>query len=198
MVETIIKRCGAPKGSHNSIRTEFKTGVSVSPETQFKKGFTPWNKGTKKKYVCKTCGIIFSLKGGGSGKFCSRKCMFENKDWLERRSLLRKGKIFPFSFKKGVPRPEARGEKAWNWRGGKYKTERLAQMARAEYRKWRSDVFQRDNWTCQTCEKRGCFLEAHHIKGWAEFPELRFEISNGVTLCRDCHNLTKRGRRKAG
>jgi 5-methylcytosine-specific restriction endonuclease McrA len=34
-------------------------------------------------------------------------------------------------------------------------------------------------------------LEADHIKPWAYFPSLRFELSNGRTLCRPCHDKTK-------
>ncbi len=66
-----------------------------------------------------------------------------------------------------------------------------------EYQKWRSDVFQRDNWTCQTCGKKSeigkcVYLEAHHIKKWAYFPELRYEVNNGITLCKECHRLTRK------
>ena len=34
---------------------------------------------------------------------------------------------------------------------------------------------------------KGGKLNAHHLKSWALFPELRFEISNGITLCVICH-----------
>lgn len=59
-----------------------------------------------------------------------------------------------------------------------------------EYKLWRESVFERDNWTCQECGKRGVTLNADHIKPFAYFPELRFELSNGRTLCVPCHKNT--------
>ena len=59
-----------------------------------------------------------------------------------------------------------------------------------DYTKWRTSVYKRDNFTCQDCGKRGIRLEADHIKPFAFFPELRFELSNGRTLCKDCHKKT--------
>lgn len=66
--------------------------------------------------------------------------------------------------------------------------------ATKEYKEWRMAVFTRDNFTCQFCYKRGCYLEAHHIKQWVKYPELRYSIENGVCLCRECHKLTYKNR----
>lgn len=72
----------------------------------------------------------------------------------------------------------------------KHQIDRLARYS-PEAQTWRSSVFKRDNWTCQLCQKRGERLEADHIKPWAYFPNLRFELANGRTLCRKCHDKTK-------
>lgn len=81
------------------------------------------------------------------------------------------------------------GENNPNWKGG---TTAEAQNIRgsARYRNWRTAVFLRDNYTCQDCGARGCELNADHIKPFSQFPELRFEVSNGRTLCVPCHKDT--------
>lgn len=56
-----------------------------------------------------------------------------------------------------------------------------------QYKEWRSNVFERDNYTCQDCGVKGGYLEAHHIKSFAHHEHLRFEIDNGITLCKKCH-----------
>lgn len=76
-----------------------------------------------------------------------------------------------------------KGALAGNWKGGA-KNERET----LEYREWRIKVWQRDNYTCTKCGKVGKNLHAHHIKHFAKFPELRYEIENGLTLCKTCHN----------
>lgn len=63
------------------------------------------------------------------------------------------------------------------------------------YREWRSAVFNRDKFTCQECgarSRRGCRVElhAHHLKEFAFYKELRFDVDNGLTLCRGCHVRT--------
>jgi 5-methylcytosine-specific restriction endonuclease McrA len=56
-----------------------------------------------------------------------------------------------------------------------------------EYRDWRKFVFNRDNRTCQDCGEKSGNMHAHHVFPFSEFPEHRFEVWNGVTLCSDCH-----------
>lgn len=55
-----------------------------------------------------------------------------------------------------------------------------------EYRKWRTDVYRRDRYKCLKCGSKRK-LQAHHIMRWADHPLLRFDLNNGITLCRRCH-----------
>jgi len=77
-------------------------------------------------------------------------------------------------------------EKHWNWKGGIYYRP-CEHNKTKEYIKWRKAVFERDNYTCQYCDKKGIYLHPHHIKSWSKYPELRFDINNGITLCKECH-----------
>ena len=87
-----------------------------------------------------------------------------------------------------------KGSKSHLWKGGiTPKNESIRRTI--EFRLWRESVFARDNWTCQKCKiKSGdgklVYLQAHHIKSFSDYPELRFAIDNGLTLCRDCHKKT--------
>ena len=59
-----------------------------------------------------------------------------------------------------------------------------------DYDIWRKAVFERDDYTCVLCGAHGVVLNADHIKRFAEYPELRFDVGNGRTLCVPCHKDT--------
>ena len=81
------------------------------------------------------------------------------------------------------------GSRSNFWKGGKTKASKIIRES-IEYRLWREAVFKRDDYTCIWCGVRGDVLNADHIKPFAYFPELRFAIDNGRTLCRPCHKTT--------
>lgn len=105
---------------------------------------------------------------------------------------------------RGKPKFSSRGKNNWNYKG----TQKLNRAIRGstEYKQWRSRIFERDNWTCQTCRKRGCYIEAHHVMSVADMiiiyrlkslDDARdckefWNLDNGVTLCFECHKLTRK------
>jgi len=91
------------------------------------------------------------------------------------------------------------GENHWNWKGGITPINEKIRRT-IEYEEWRKAVFERDNYTCQLCGEIGGVLHADHIKDFSSYPEFRFELSNGRTLCKNCHlktdNWGMRGKEK--
>lgn len=122
-------------------------------------------------------------------KYCSRACYVQSMKGRLPVSIQRWNEV-GVAWNKGKPVLNARGEKHWNWGGGEYRKERHTAMGRIEYKTWRKSVFERDDYTCQGCFKRGGDLEADHIKRWKDNPELRYSVENGRTLCVPCHKQT--------
>lgn len=119
--------------------------------------------------VCSFCGEKFIPANSTlSHTFCSRKCHHESLKGVEPEGLK-------------------------NNRGKKPRTYHLRKRDKhgnAFDREWRTNVFNRDGYTCQQCGQIGGRLEAHHIKSFKSHPELRYELSNGITLCKKCHSQT--------
>jgi hypothetical protein len=83
-----------------------------------------------------------------------------------------------------------------DWDGFKEAVNSLVRKSVA-YQNWRKKIFERDDYTCQKCKKRGKYMIAHHIANFSDNSKLRLEKENGITLCKDCHidfhdNYTKK------
>ena len=120
----------------------------------------------------------YSEKQWGESKFCSRRCQYKGKD---SSSLVKARKYRNFS--------NISGKNSHLWRGGITKENEKIRKS-VEYKKWRLGVMERDNYTCQHCGKRGGDLQADHIKPFAYYKSLRFDLGNGRTLCKLCHRKT--------
>lgn len=85
------------------------------------------------------------------------------------------------------------GEFSYKWKGG-ITTEQEKIRKSSDYKEWRNNVFKRDNYTCQCCgDSTGGNLQAHHKYNFSEYPELRFDVNNGITLCNKCHDFSQPG-----
>ncbi len=116
------------------------------------------------------------------------------KQMKEKMRLAKLGKKRPPRSKSHIKNQS--GKNHWHWKGGTSKHYKSGYYS-ANYKEWRKKVFERDKFTCQGCGKMG-YITAHHIKSFAHYLKLRYEIINGITLCEDCHALTDnyRGRAK--
>lgn len=107
----------------------------------------------------------------------------------ERQSLRKKG-IRHSLDRRVAQSARIQGVAIEKWQGFAI-TENIRVRKGSQLKAWRQSVFVRDNYTCLMCGKRGGILHAHHIREFATYPELRFEVSNGATLCAEpCHKKT--------
>ena len=102
-----------------------------------------------------------------------------------------KEKIRQANKRNGNMPPIQRGKACHFWKGGISPVNELIRKS-CEYKLWRKKVFERDDYQCIWGGKNhGSQLNADHIKSFADYPELRFIVENGRTLCKPCHLTTE-------
>ena len=72
----------------------------------------------------------------------------------------------------------------------KHKPKKRRIKGNKKYIAWRTSVFKRDKNACQRCgvkRHKNVVLQAHHVRPWSLYPTYRYDITNGITLCRRCH-----------
>lgn len=159
--------------------------------------------------VCPVCKKEFQVKSHDSKKYCSRECGYRNApkrptqeslfttlicDYCKKPFKRKKCEV---SFRKQhgskhdfccgrCQQQYFKGNRSASWKGGISRAYQFGYHTKA-YKDWRTKVFTKDNYTCQVCNKVGGYLHAHHKRGFTHNPELRFDVSNGITLCKKCH-----------
>lgn len=122
----------------------------------------------KTKYVCAHCGKEFErLSSQVNGKhniYCSIEC--QNKGTGIRN----------------------RGSNHPRYNPSLTDEDRGRTTTTLEYIQWRKSVFERDNYTCQCCgDSKGGNLNSHHLNSRDKFPQEKYDVDNGITLCEACH-----------
>lgn len=163
----------------------FKTGhQGYLNSGSFKKGLQPWNKGLKVK--TNNALDIFTANGGSANR--GKKSSEETRNKIKQA---RAKQINPS------------GPNHWNWKGGTSELRKKLQET-SIYRQWRSQIFERDNYTCLLCSKKGGKLNADHIIPYSKIISdnkiitveeakscpILWDVLNGRTLCESCHQKT--------
>ena len=171
-------------------KSNFQIGKVNMSSTKFEKGHKTWNKGKKLNYsvwnkgkkgvmpIPWNKGTEGLVKGYWKGKKLSEKHIKKLKEAHLNN---------PNRYWLGKKRLDMRGKKHFAWKGGVV-SENGKIRCSSEARLWRKSCFQRDDFTCQKYGTKGGYLIAHHINNFAEFPELRFAIDNGITLSKKAHD----------
>ena len=184
------------KGKHN----DWLIGIQRTKEVRDKIRNThirlglkprPYKRNPNVKIICLTCKkefeVVYSRKD--KAKYCSKKCYAIS---IKGKQSIWKGKKLSLQHIENLRKSHIgkTGELSGNWQGGKT-PEGIKIRNSKEYASWRTAVFERDNYTCVLCgDNKGGNLQADHIKPFSKYPELRLDIDNGRTLCKECHKKT--------
>lgn len=141
---------------------------------------------------CLFCKSFFTVAIWRKAKVCSVKCSNNlPKSRMKGKKVSEVHKKRISEAHKGLRKPWAalKGNLNHNWIKDRTKlVKNEKKHLDGRYREWMKSVKNRDNWKCKianiNCKGR---MEAHHILDWKNFPELRYEINNGITLCHAHH-----------
>jgi len=155
-------------------------------------------KAGKIEYTCRNCKKTFLNHRYraliGRGKFCSKKCQYSfgiPEEQRKRTSETMMGKKIgphPKEWNEKIRQSQIglkTGDKHPNWKGGVTKEYRKDRN-QSRYAKWRKAVLEVGKYMCANCGDAGN-LDTHHVHGFLKFPELRYEVGNGMVLCEPCH-----------
>lgn len=163
-------------------------------------------------YSCKICGLVKPIRYGKGHsniycsikhywqdrlskhkcKICQKPCKKDKRGdryWKFCSIECRKSYMAKFNIGKKCPHPFPKGKDNPMYIHGETEKRRIA-MNSVEYSQWRLKVFARDIFKCVLCGSNKK-IQADHIKEYSNYPDLRFELSNGRTLCYECHKKTE-------
>ena len=165
-----------PQLSNSGVKKGYKHSEEVKRKMrEAKVDNIPWNKGKPWSIAMKK-----KLSKAHSGKHHSEETIRK----MREAHLALEYKM-PEKNKKKLSKAR-KGKNGSNWKGG-VTPENKRMRKSIEFRFWREGVFARDNYTCQKYGIRGGKLHPHHIKNFAQWPDLRFAIDNGITLSEKAH-----------
>ena len=160
--ERVEKICGVCGDIFLSLTCKKQKFCSIECYREYRRGLGLSKRGRYESVKCKYCGEYFEVLICLHRQFCSNKC---KANW-QKYNLC--------------------GNNNPNWQGGKKPfSSRIKQTKR--WKEWREAVFEQDVYTCQVCGQKGKWIEPHHLKSKQAYPELVFQVENGVALCKECH-----------
>lgn len=156
------------------------------------KGYIPWNKGKKGvQIVSKETRIKIGEKSKGNTNTLGKHWKVINRKGVKKSEHTKKLIKFANTGKHYSHKTEyKKGENHPNWKGGITSINQRIRTS-VQYKLWKKVVLERDKFTCIWCGTKDKTLHVDHIKPFSLYPELRFAIDNGRTLCIDCHKTTE-------
>lgn len=163
----------------------------------------PWNKGLKLSEMPQYSKMGFQKGNKLSGNSKSKANRFKKGDRPSPETEFKKGEpswnkgkgnwwTHTDSWRKAIKEKNS-GSNNYRWKPPELRKKSEKKHLDSNYRHWMFAVKNRDGWKCKiqddNCSGR---LEAHHILNWVDFPELRYEVNNGITLCKSHHPQSRK------